>query len=104
MTSEKELLYKKSYVELYETFKFLSEKEKNKIPLNLIANIEKKMDKNYLFKINKNKSIFEQNYMDETKALLVEIYERYFASINEKEFWNKYDNICMQLINMKESK
>ena len=99
MTPEKELLYKKAYVELYETLKFLDKKEKNKIPSSLIENIEKKMDKNYLFQLDKNKSIFEQNYMDETKALFVELYERYYASLSEKNFWNKYDNICMKLIN-----
>lgn len=36
--------------------------------------------------------------MPETKALIVEIYEKYLCLENEKEFWKEYDKICINKI------
>jgi hypothetical protein len=98
MTNEKNILYRKAYVELLEIIKFLPKKYKDKIPKKIIDNLCKNMDKNYSFKMDKTKGLLEQNYTLETKALLVELYERYLAIDSEKDFWENYDRICLKMI------
>lgn len=98
MTKEKTIQYKKAYVELNEILNVLEKEQKNKIPVNFINNIENNMDIDYKFHFDMSKGIFEQDLMVETKALLVEIYERYLAPIEEKEMWKKYDRFCLNKI------
>ncbi len=95
-TERKEL--KKAYVELNEIIKRMSLEEKQKIPTIFIKNLNSKMDKSYKFVIDDKKGILEQNFKVETKALLVELYEKYLALDEEKELWEKYDKICLNLI------
>ena len=101
MTNEKNIQYKKSYVELNEILKLLAKEQKEKIPENFINNISNNMDKTYKFTFDKSKGIFEQDLMVETEALLVEIYERYLAPEEEKELWQKYDRFCLNKIEEK---
>lgn len=98
MTKEKTLQYQKAYVELNEILKSLSEEENSKIPKVFKDNLVKNMDKSYKFELDSSKGIFEQKLMVETETLLVEIYERYLASAEEKEVWEKYDKICLNRI------
>ncbi len=98
MTNEKNIQYKKAYVEINEILKVLSKEQKEKIPKNFINNISNNMDKNYKFTFDESKGIFEQDLMVETEALLVEIYERYLAPEEEKEMWQKYDRFCLNKI------
>ena len=98
MLKEKELNYRKAYVELYEIINVLSKEQKEKIPEVFIKNIKANADTNYYFKYDITKTIFEQNLMVETFALLIEIYERYLAPFEEKEIWEKYDKICLNKI------
>jgi len=96
MNNNKE--YEKAYVELYEIIKKLPKKYLDKIPECLINNVFEKMDKNYIFNIDDSKGILEQDFKVETKALFVEIYEKYLANEDEKEFWENYDRICYNMI------
>ena len=98
MTNEKNIKYKKAYTELNEIFKILEKEQRDKIPESFVNNILNNMDKNYNFKYDNSKGIFEQNLMVETESLLVEIYERYLAPNEEKEIWQKYDRFCLNKI------
>ena len=98
MIQEKKILYKKAYVELLELIKNLSKQEQNKIPKQIIDYLEKNKDTNYIFRIDENKEILEQEYMVETKALIVKLYEKFLVLENEKELWKKYDRICFNKI------
>ena len=99
MTKEKNVKYKKAYVELNEIFKVLSKEQRDKIPESFINNISNNMDKNYSFEFDMSKGIFQQKLMVETEALLVEIYEKYLAPEREKEKWKEYDELCLTRIN-----
>ena len=94
MTKAKELKYKKAYTELYEFVSNLDDEQKNKIPKNVLENLKNDKDNNYYFKFDKNKGLFEQNYMTETKALIVELYEKYLAPEEELVLWKKYNYLC----------
>ena len=98
MTNEKVLNYRKAYVELIEIIKVLNEEQRNAIPNTFIQYAKNNMDPDYSFDYDTSKTINEQNLSVETQALLVELYERYWAPANEKEFWEKYDRICTNMI------
>ena len=98
MTKEKRLLYQKAYVELYELIKLLSDEEREKIPEYFIEYLYNNMDTNYKFSLDTEKGLLEQDYMVETKALIVKLYEKYYAPESEKEFWNEYHKLCFNMI------
>ena len=101
MNITKEKRYQKAHTELNEIIKSFSEEEKRKITLIFIKNLQNNMDINYIFELDMSKKLSEQNLMPETKALLVEIYERFLAPENEKELWEKYDRLCLEKIEKK---
>ena len=88
-TKEKEMIYSRAYMELYVIISNLTKEMREKIPKNVVENIERKMDKTYDFNIEEGKDIFSIEYMLETKALFLELYTRYIAE-DEEEFWEVY--------------
>ncbi len=98
MVNTKEVMYKKAHTELYEIIKRLSKQELEKIPQNFIDNLKKNLDNEYEWKYDDTKTLEEQDFLIETKALLVEMYERYLCPEDKKEFWNNYDRICLNMI------
>lgn len=98
MTKKKKENYKKAHVELYEIISHLTDSEKERIPKEFIDSLKNNIDDNYTFQFDKAKTIFEQNLMIETKALLIQMYKRYLAPENEKELWNSYNRICLDRI------
>ena len=77
--------YAKAYKELLEIIKHFPLEEYNKIPKEKIKFYEENMDKNYNFTINPNIDLSEQNISKEAKALIVTLYEDYFATEEQKE-------------------
>lgn len=88
-TKEKEARYSLAYKELYLIILNLNKEMREKIPKNVVENIERKMDKTYDFNIEEGKDIFSTEYMLETKALFLELYTRYIAE-DEEDFWEVY--------------
>ena len=88
-TKEKEARYSLAYKELYLIILNLNKEMREKIPKNVVENIERKMDKTYDFNIEEGNDIFSTEYMLETKALFLELYTRYIAE-DEEEFWEVY--------------
>lgn len=93
MTKDKKEKYQKAYVELYEIIKILPDEEKV-----VLKNLKDNMDKEYKFSLDKDKNILNQKYRIETKALFLELYERYLLPEEESEFWRQYDKICNNMI------
>lgn len=98
MTQAEKKEYQKAYVELYEIIKVLPEEEQKKIPKLVLKNLKDNMDKEYKFILNKDSDILNQKYRIETKALFVELYEKYLSPKEDGEFWNEYDKICNNMI------
>lgn len=98
MTKEREKAYAKSCTEIYEILKNLDKTELSKIPQEFINNIELNMDKNYRCELDYTKPLSELELLPETKALIIQIFERYLCSENQKEKWKKYDAICNHMI------
>ena len=87
-TKDKEMIYSRSYRELYVIISNLTKEMKEKIPKNVIENISRKMDRTYDFNLENN-DIFNTEYMVETKSLFLELYIRYIAE-DEEDFWEVY--------------
>ncbi len=98
MTQTEKKEFQKAYVELYEIIKVLPNEEQKKIPKLFLKNLKNNMDKEYKFILNKDGDILNQNYRIETKALFIELYEKYLVPKEDWDFWNKYDKICDNMI------
>lgn len=98
MTESKVLEYKKAYVELDAIIKKLPQNIINKIPSEIIENIENSKAQDYSWSYDDSKELEDQSIMVETKALFVQLYKKYFADQSEKEKWNKYDKTTQQFI------
>ena len=80
--------YKRAYTEVIEIIKYFPEDEYNKIPLEKINYYKENMDKNYNFHINPNIELEKQNISKEANAILVTIFNDYFATDRQKEVLN----------------
>ena len=89
--------YEKAYLELYELIKRIPVKDRSKIPNDFIEFVKDNMNLNYIFKYDESKSLLDQDVMVETKALLVQLYEKYLSRPEEKDFWNKYNIECLKI-------
>ena len=98
MTNTKEAIYKKAFVEFNEVLKRLNKQELSKIPSQVIENIQTQMDKEYKWEYDDSKALENQDFLVETKALIVEIYERYLCEEDRKDFWKKYDELALKKI------
>ncbi len=77
--------YPKAYKEVIEILKFVPKESAQKIPKTMIDTFKTKMDKDYDFTVDINKSFEEQDLLDETKAILANIFRDYWATPYQKE-------------------
>lgn len=80
--------YKKAYTEVIEIIKYFPKEEYDKIPLEKINYYKENMDKNYNFQIDPNIALEKQNISKEANAILVTIFNDYFATDRQKEILN----------------
>lgn len=77
--------YPKAYKEVVEILKYVPKESVDKIPQIMIDTFNAKMDNTYNFSIDINKSFEEQELLDETKAILANIFRDYWATPYQKE-------------------
>ena len=77
--------YHKAYKEVIEILKYVPQESVNKIPKTMLETFEKKMDKDYVFNIDINKSFEEQNLLEETKDIFAVIFRDYWATPYQRE-------------------
>ena len=83
--------YSKAYKEVMEILKFVPKESVDKIPQTMIDTFKAKMDNEYDFKVDINKSFEEQDLLEETKAIFANIFRDYWATPYQKERIEKYD-------------
>lgn len=71
------LIYSNAATELMEIFKYLEKSVSEKIPIKLKEKIEQHKNPNYVFELDKNKALEEQNILPETKYILSYIFIKY---------------------------
>ena len=77
--------YKNAYKEILEILKFMPKDELSKIPEEKIEYFEKNKNADYNFVFDSSVSLEEQNISREAKAIILNLYNDYFLSDNQKE-------------------
>lgn len=77
--------YHKAYKEVIEILKYVPKESVNKIPKTMLETFEKKMDKDYVFNVDINKTFEEQNLLEETKDIFAVIFRDYWATPYQRE-------------------
>ena len=82
--------YEKCLVELNEVLYHLPTGELSKIPHEIIENIKRKMDKNYVWKYDTSKELKEQNLNRKTIILLSYLNMEFLFNKEQKELMNEF--------------
>lgn len=77
--------YKNAFTEANSILKLLNQEDYNKIPKNVIEAIKQNQNKEYEFKLDTNKDIKKQNIMEETRAILYNIFRDYLATPEQRQ-------------------
>ena len=77
--------YPKAYKEVIEILKYVPEESVNKIPQTMLDTFKTKMDKDYNFIVDINKTFEKQELLAETKAIFANIFRDYWATPYQKE-------------------
>ena len=83
----------KAYKEVLEIIKHLPEEEYNKIPKEKIDFYKENMDKDYEFTIDPSIDLSEQNISIEANDIIIELYQDYFATEDQKRIINEILNL-----------
>ena len=76
--------YSRAYTEVLEIIKYFPEEEYAKIPEEKIEFYKNNMDKDYIFTINPEIDLSEQNISSEANAIIVNLFRDYFATEEQK--------------------
>ncbi len=77
--------YSNAYAEAYTILNYLDENELNKIPHDVLSTIEENRNKKYIYAINEDLDLQEQQILPETKALLFNLFRDYLATPEQKQ-------------------
>lgn len=77
--------YKNAFAEAITILECLNQEDYNKIPKNVIEAIKQNQNKEYEFRINPNIDIKEQDIMEETRAILYNIFRDYLATPEQRQ-------------------
>ena len=88
--------YEKCLVEVDEVLNHLSKEELNKIPEDVLKNIKKHKDKEYMWKYDESKRLEEQTFDRNTIAILSYINMEYLLSKEQKDLMEKIHELNEQ--------
>lgn len=77
--------YSQAYVEVLEVLKNMNKDDVKKLPEELIKEFKEKKDLQYTFKYDRSKKVKEQNLSDVAKAILSNLYTKYWATEYERK-------------------
>ena len=88
--------YEKCLVEVDEVLNHLSKEELNKIPEDVLKNIKKHKDKEYMWKYDESKQLEEQKFDRNTIVILSYINMEYLLSKEQKDLMEKIHELNEQ--------
>ncbi len=77
--------YNKAFREVVEILKHVPEESVQKIPQDMRDMFEEEMDKNYKFEVRDNVEFEDLELLDETRAILANIFKDYWATPYQRE-------------------
>lgn len=84
--------YNNAFTEVYTILNYLDEEEYNKIPPEVINAITSNMNKKYNYAMNEKIDLSKQPMLDETRAILFNLFRDYLATAEQKEKIIKMQN------------
>ena len=96
--------YPKAYTEVLEILKYMPIDDVKKIPKELIDTFEYKKDNNYKIIIDENEDFSKLKILDETEAIMVNIFEDYWATPEQKAKIKAKQQYDMQIIEEEKKK
>ena len=85
-----ETIYANAYKEALVIISNLIEEDYNKIPKNYIEFLKDNCNNDYEFEYNTSKSFYEQKLLEETKYILFGLFEKFWATEQQKEKINEF--------------
>ena len=83
----------KRFTEVVEILRFFPVEELDKIPDKIFEYLHENKDKNYQFKFDTSKKIYEQNIEPDTLSLLLYICKEYIYNGQQNDFLNRLEQI-----------
>ena len=80
-----DFVYRNAFTEVYEILNYLVEDDYNKIPKEIINVIENNRNLDYVYYIDESIDFLEQEMLEETRAILFNIFRDYLATDIQKE-------------------
>lgn len=96
--------YPKAYTEVLEILKHMPKDDVNKIPKELIDMFEYKKDKDYQFIIDDDEDFSNIVILDETEAIMLNIFKDYWATPEQKEIFEEKQQSDLELIDEEKKK
>ena len=90
--------YPKAYTEVLEILKYMPKDDVDKIPKKMLDTFEYKKDPNYHFTIDENQDFSKLDILDETEAIIVNIFKDYWATPKQKAKIKSKMQYDMQII------
>ncbi len=84
--------YQKAFTEVYEILNYLDEESYNKIPKEVIEAIRENRNIEHNFFIDESIPFCEQKMLDETKAILFNLYRDYLTTTERRNKIIMYQN------------
>lgn len=96
--------YKIALVEVEAVLKCLEREDYSKIPKEIIEAISKNKDENYIFEYDENLNYNDWDLMPETKALLYNLFKKYLATKEQKEYFTEKEKLEIIQLEQEKSK
>lgn len=96
--------YPKAYTEVLEILKYMPTDDVNKIPKELIETLKNKKDNNYTFTIDEDQDFSKLKILNETEAIMVNIFRDYWASHEQYAKIRAKQQYDMQIIEEEKKK
>ena len=77
--------YSNAYTEVYKILNYLTEEELNKIPKRIFNVFEQKRNKDYEYTLNEDLDLNNQPMLEETRAILFNLFRDYLSNNEQKE-------------------
>lgn len=98
------LLLPKAYVETLEILKYIPIEDYNKIPTEIIENMQLNSDKEYIYTVTCFDNFQEQKMLKETETILAVLFRDYWATEEQRKLIKKKEIYDLKILEAEKSK
>ncbi len=94
-------VYRNALTEVYEILQYLDDESFKKIPSEILEGIDKNRNKDYEYFLNESLPFVEQEMLDESRAILFNLYRDYLTTPEKRKMIAEYQNQELRIIEKK---